>query len=165
MRLDHAVELIVAGLCIAAGAAGGGSWVSAQATASASNESVEGARGWVQALDERVLEMKETYREKRERQSSLRRDREVLLRESESGFAGARAKGAVAGEAAGVTAGQRLGESRASQELAALSQSGWYMVKVGWRNSQPFIAESWSIDPGPERAYFWENDEAWHRDT
>jgi hypothetical protein len=81
------------------------------------------------------------------------------------GFAAATSAGSQRGGTAGAAVGRRAGARDAYAQRRLVSSQGWYYVRVAWRNGLPVIADSYTLDPGPEHAYWVEGGKAVNRDT
>jgi hypothetical protein len=97
---------------------------------------------------------------------ALRRARVAyLLRAQADGFASANSLGSQSGTYAGAAAGTRAGTRGAHTQRSSVNSQGWYYLRVSWRNGLPVIADSYTVDPGPEHAYSVEGGKAVNRDT
>jgi hypothetical protein len=81
------------------------------------------------------------------------------------GFAAAISAGSQRGATAGAAAGHRAGTRDALAQRTSASSQGWYYVRVSWRNGLPIVADSYTLDPGAEHAYWVEGGKAVNRDT
>jgi hypothetical protein len=72
--------------------------------------------------------------------------------------------GRVRGDRAGTAAGKRAGASAGGAQRDLISAPSWYYARLTWHGDLPTIADSYDIDPGPERANYIENGEVWYRD-
>jgi hypothetical protein len=159
-RLGEALFLVVAAALLLGG---GLRWVQATSDARHAQASLDRARDWNHTLHSRLVALKhkhhKTVARKQERQAAIRE----LLAERSTGFSDLRDRASSNGARVGEIAGVRGGRADATSATSALDDSGWYMVRIRWRDGLPVVDASWTVSPSVSQAIGFDNGDAWKR--
>jgi hypothetical protein len=155
--LAVAISLLVVGIS---------AWSSAAGEASKTRAALRAAEGWNDRAHRRFVNQRTAAatltRQLRTKRATIR----ALSKQAATGFSDARTAGWRAGERAGRAAGTSEGGREAVRRaLLRGSDSGWYIVKIGWSYGLPVIDDYWTLDPGETFAYYVDDGEAFHRET
>jgi hypothetical protein len=128
-------------------------------------EATEAANGWQARAQSRRLAERHAVADLKHRLNRRKSVLTTLRSESSTGFLAARESGRVSGWRAAQRVGRRQGRADGRAERSLIESSGWYMARIAWDERLPILDESWTIDQGSERAYYFSGGEGHYRDT
>lgn len=132
---------------------------------SAASDARAAAVGWRHKTHAQLVAQRKALPILHERLRDRQRSSLPLIGEKSSGFAEARKRAAVAGREAGRKAGEAEGREDALSQRSAIEADGWYIVQVGWDEGRRVIRDAWTVEEGPENAYYIESGQPYHRET